>query len=201
MTTIYDVARRAGVSPATVSRVLNGRASVDPEMAARVRQAAQDLDYRPNAVARSLRRSRTSLWAVIISDIGNPFFTSMVRGVEDVAQEAGFSVVLCNGDEDPEKEARYVAAALAERMAGVIISSSGKPALISRLVQAAHPGRGDRQATARRRGGHRAGGQHPRRRAGDRPPGATAVTGGSPASPAHAGSPPPCSGCGATSGP
>ncbi|MFI7209384.1 LacI family DNA-binding transcriptional regulator [Micromonospora aurantiaca (nom. illeg.)] len=139
MTTIYDVARRAGVSPATVSRVLNGRASVDPDMAARVRQAAQDLDYRPNAVARSLRRSRTSLWAVIISDIGNPFFTSMVRGVEDVAQEAGFSVVLCNGDEDPEKEARYVAAALAERMAGVIISSSGRPALISRLVQARIP--------------------------------------------------------------
>ncbi|MEE3920320.1 substrate-binding domain-containing protein [Micromonospora sp. BRA006-A] len=63
----------------------------------------------------------------------------MVRGVEDVAQEAGFSVVLCNGDEDPEKEARYVAAALAERMAGVIISSSGRPALISRLVQARIP--------------------------------------------------------------
>ncbi|MFI7431834.1 LacI family DNA-binding transcriptional regulator [Micromonospora sp. NPDC049836] len=139
MTTIYDVARKAGVSPATVSRVLNGRASVDPEMAARVRQATVDLDYRPNAVARSLRRSRTSLWAVIISDIGNPFFTSMVRGVEDVAQEAGFSVVLCNGDENPEKEARYVAAALAERMAGVIISSSGRPALINRLVQAGIP--------------------------------------------------------------
>ena len=168
MTTIYDVARRAGVSPATVSRVLNGTASVDPEMAARVRQAAQDLDYRPNAVARSLRRSRTSLWAVIISDIGNPFFTSMVRGVEDVAQEAGFSVVLCNGDEDPEKEARYVAAALAERMAGVIISSSGRPALISRLVQAGMPVVAiDRQPRGVD-GGHRARGQHPRRRAGDR---------------------------------
>ncbi|MGC4790468.1 LacI family DNA-binding transcriptional regulator [Micromonospora sp. DT178] len=139
MTTIYDVARVAEVSASTVSRVLNGHSSVDPDLAARVRQVMLDLDYRPNAVARSLRRQRTSLWAVIISDIGNPFFTSLVRGIEDVAQEAGFSVVLCNGDEDPEKETRYVTAALAERMAGVIISPSGRPALINRLTEAGMP--------------------------------------------------------------
>jgi len=139
MTTIYDVARQAQVSPATVSRVLNGRTTVDPSMAARVQQAMRDLDYRPNAVARNLRLSQTSLWAVIISDIENPFFTSMVRGVEDVAQGAGFSVVLCNSDEDPEKESRYVAAALAEQMAGVIISTSGRPTVINRLVEARMP--------------------------------------------------------------
>ncbi|MBQ0904126.1 LacI family DNA-binding transcriptional regulator [Micromonospora sp. U21] len=139
MATIYDVARQAQVSPATVSRVLNGRTTVDPVMAARVQQAMQDLDYRPNAVARNLRLSQTSLWAVIISDIGNPFFTSMVRGVEDVAQGAGYSVVLCNSDEDPEKESRYIAAALAERMAGVIISTSGRPTVINRLVEARIP--------------------------------------------------------------
>ncbi|MFX0592805.1 LacI family DNA-binding transcriptional regulator [Melissospora conviva] len=139
MTTIYDVARAAEVSASTVSRVLNGHASVDPDLAARVRQAMLDLGYRPNAVARSLRRQRTSLWAVIISDIGNPFFTALVRGIEDVAQEAGFSVVLCNGDEDPEKETRYVTAALAERMAGVIISPSGRPALINQLAEAGMP--------------------------------------------------------------
>ncbi len=114
MATIYDVARQAGVSAATVSRVVNGQASVDAALTARVQQAMRDLDYRPNALARNLRRQRTSIWAVIISDIGNPFFTSMVRGVEDVAQGAGYSVVLCNSDEDPAKEARYVAAALAE---------------------------------------------------------------------------------------
>jgi LacI family transcriptional regulator len=139
MATIYDVARQAQVSPATVSRVLNGRTTVDPVMAARVHQAMQDLDYRPNAVARNLRLSQTSLWAVIISDIGNPFFTSMVRGVEDVAQSAGYSVVLCNTDEDPEKESRYIAAVLAERMAGVIISTSGRSTVISRLVEARIP--------------------------------------------------------------
>ncbi|TDC21611.1 LacI family transcriptional regulator [Micromonospora sp. 15K316] len=139
MATIYDVARQAQVSPATVSRVLNGRTTVDPAMAARVHQAMRDLDYRPNAVARNLRLSQTSLWAVIISDIGNPFFTSMVRGVEDVAQSAGYSVVLCNSDEDPEKESRYIAAALAERMAGVIISTSGRSTAINRLVEARIP--------------------------------------------------------------
>lgn len=139
MATIYDVARQAQVSPATVSRVLNGRTTVDPVMAARVHQAMQDLDYRPNAVARNLRLSQTSLWAVIISDIGNPFFTSMVRGVEDVAQSAGYSVVLCNTDEDPEKESRYLAAVLAERMAGVIISTSGRSTVINRLLDARIP--------------------------------------------------------------
>jgi LacI family transcriptional regulator len=139
MATIYDVARQAQVSTATVSRVLNGRTTVDAGMAARVQQAMRDLDYRPNAVARNLRLNQTSLWAVIISDIGNPFFTSMVRGVEDVAQSAGFSVVLCNSDEDPQKESQYVAAALAERMAGVIISTSGRPNVINSLVDARLP--------------------------------------------------------------
>jgi LacI family transcriptional regulator len=137
--TIYDVAQRAKVSAATVSRVVNGRATVDPALAARVQQAMRELDYRPNAVARNLRRSRTSLWAVIISDIGNPFFTSLVRGVEDVAQKAGYSVVLCNSDEDPEKEARYIDAALAEQMAGVIISPSGRPAEVDRLIGSRTP--------------------------------------------------------------
>ncbi|GHJ47919.1 LacI family transcriptional regulator [Catellatospora sp. TT07R-123] len=139
MATIYDVARQAGVSAATVSRVVNGRASVDAGLAARVQQAMRELDYRPNALARNLRRRQTSIWAVIISDIGNPFFTAMVRGIEDVAQGAGYSVVLCNSDEDPAKEARYVNAALEEQMAGVIISSAGKAANVNRLIEAGTP--------------------------------------------------------------
>jgi LacI family transcriptional regulator len=139
MATIYDVARFAEVSPATVSRVVNGHANVDPVLAARVRDAMRELDYRPNAVARNLRRSRTSLWAVIISDIGNPFFTSLVRGVEDVAQRAGYSVVLCNSDEDAAKEGQYVSAALSEQMAGVIISPSGRATHVNRLADARVP--------------------------------------------------------------
>ncbi|HEX6077946.1 MAG TPA: LacI family DNA-binding transcriptional regulator [Micromonosporaceae bacterium] len=139
MATIYDVARRAEVSAATVSRVLNGHSSVDPQLAERVRVAVAELDYRPSALARNLRRSRTSLWAVIISDVGNPFFTSLVRGVEDVAQSSGYSVVLCNSDEDPDKEANYVSVALAEQVAGVIMSPSGQPAAAARLLDAETP--------------------------------------------------------------
>jgi LacI family transcriptional regulator, galactose operon repressor len=134
MATIYDVAKRAGVSAATVSRVINGRNTVDAMLAERVQVAMRELDYRPNAVARNLRRSTSTLWAVIISDIGNPFFTSMVRGVEDVAQRNGYSVVLCNSDEDPAKEGRYVTAALAEQMAGVIISTTGQATHVKRLI-------------------------------------------------------------------
>jgi LacI family transcriptional regulator len=139
MATIYDVAKRAQVSPATVSRVLNGRATVDADLVARVQSAVAELEYRPNAVARNLRRSRTTLWAVIISDVGNPFFTSLVRGVEDVAQTAGYSVVLCNTDEDVAKEGRYVTAALQDQMAGVIISVAGRSSHVNRLVDAGTP--------------------------------------------------------------
>jgi LacI family transcriptional regulator len=139
MPTIYDVAREAGVSAATVSRVLNGARTVDPAMVARVLTAVRELGYRPNAVARNLRRSRTTLWAVIIADLGNPFFTSMVRGIEDVAQQAGYSVVLCNSDENPAKEETYVTAALSEQMAGVIISSSGSAKAARTLLDSPVP--------------------------------------------------------------
>jgi len=122
MATIQEVARRAQVSAATVSRVLNSSGNVRPDLAQRVRDAVETLAYQRNSVARNLRRSQSSLWAVIVSDVGNPFFTAMVRGVEDVAQGSGYSVVLCNSDEDPGKEAGYIAAAAAERMAGVVIS-------------------------------------------------------------------------------
>src|SRR5688500_3740554 len=88
--TIYDVGRRAGASAATVSRVLNNRPTVDRQLAERVRAAARELGYRRNAVAGNLRLSKTSLWAVIISDVANPFFTSVVRGIEDVAQETSY---------------------------------------------------------------------------------------------------------------
>lgn len=139
MATIQDVARLADVSAATVSRVLNGLTTVRPDLAERVNEAVRELDYRPNAVARNLRRSRTSLWAVIVADVGNPFFTAVVRGIEDVAQSGGYSVVLCNSDEDPVKEDLYLSVAVAEQMAGVIISSSGRSRRIQSLVDGGTP--------------------------------------------------------------
>ena len=120
--TIADVARAAGVSTATVSRVLNGNTEVNRELADRVHKAVSELSYRPSRIARSLRTQRTAVWAVIISDIRNPFFTEMVRGVEDIAYANGYSLVLCNAEEDTAKEAEYLRLALAERMVGVIVA-------------------------------------------------------------------------------
>ncbi|WP_218917407.1 LacI family DNA-binding transcriptional regulator [Luteipulveratus mongoliensis] len=133
------MAELAGVSAATVSRVLNNVPTVDADLAERVRDAANELGYRANGVARSLRRQRTDVWALIISDIGNPFFTSVARGVEDIAQREGFSVVLCNTDEDPAKEARYIDVAEREQVAGVVMSPNAFGSDISRLTAAGIP--------------------------------------------------------------
>lgn len=121
MATIAEVARRAGVSTATVSRVLNGK-RVDPAYAAAVRTAADELGYTPDRTARSLRRRCSDVVALVLPDIENPFFTALARGVEDVAQDAGFSVVLCNSDDDPAKEARYLDIAVGDNMAGVVLA-------------------------------------------------------------------------------
>lgn len=134
MAKISDVARRAGVSTATVSRALNGKPSVDPELVDRVRAVARELGYRPNALARGLRRQETSVLALIISDVENPFFTSVARGVEDVARVAGYSVVLCNSDEDVTRERRYVEVALQEQVAGLLLSPTSAASDLSALV-------------------------------------------------------------------
>jgi len=136
---IGEVARAAGVSSATVSRVLNGKANVDPQLVERVRAAAGRLGYRPNGVARNLRRRSTDLLALIISDVGNPFFTAITRGVEDIARQHGYSVLLCNADEDGVKEGGYLAVAEREQVAGVILSPHNGTADISRLTRAAIP--------------------------------------------------------------
>jgi LacI family transcriptional regulator len=119
---IVDVAAAAGVSAATVSRVLNGTGKVSPELSELVRQASARLGYQPFGPARALRQQLTRVWAAIVADIENPFFTSMLRGMEDVARVEGHRLVLCNSDEDLDKEASYIDIAIAERMAGVVIA-------------------------------------------------------------------------------
>lgn len=129
VTTIAQVAQRAGVSTATVSRVLNGK-PVRADLAQAVQRAAADLAYLPDRTARSLRRRYSDVVALILPDIENPFFTSVARGVEDVAQQAGLSVVLCNTDDEPAKEERYLSIAAGENMAGVILApASATPRL------------------------------------------------------------------------
>jgi hypothetical protein len=121
VSTIYDVAKMAGVAPSTVSRALNG-GPVAADKLAKVIAACQALEFVPDRAARRLKRKASEVLGLIISDIENPFFTSVARGVEDIARSAGLSVVLCNTDEDMEKEAEYISVVIAERMTGVIIS-------------------------------------------------------------------------------
>lgn len=121
---IKDVARLAGVSSATVSRALRNKPNVSPEIRERVLEAAKSLNYRPSRVARSLRVQRSNIIGLIISDIQNPFFTSLVRGVEDVAYNSEYALFLCNSDEEQRKEELYIELMIAEQVAGVIITPS-----------------------------------------------------------------------------
>lgn len=125
MATIYEVAARAGVSPATVSRVING-VGVSAANELKVREAAKRLNFVPNRAARTLRTRSSEVIALIIPDIENPFFTSLARGVEDRAQQAGLSVLLCNSDDRAEKEQRYLQIAVSEHIAGIIVAPAGR---------------------------------------------------------------------------
>lgn len=138
MATIYQVAALAGVSTATVSRFFNG-ANVAPDTARRVQDAADQLRFVPNRTARRLRSQTSELIALLIPDIENPFFTALARGVEDRAQLAGYSVVLCNTDDDPAKETRYLDIAISEDMAGVILAPSSFDGEISHLTDRGRP--------------------------------------------------------------
>jgi len=108
MATIRDVAEQAGVSAATVSHVINGTREVSPQTIEAVRVAMRELDYTPSSVARSLRTRRTDAVGVLISDISNPFFASLVRGVEEAAYGRGFSVMICDSSEDSARAVRAI---------------------------------------------------------------------------------------------
>lgn len=124
--TIREVASCAGTSIATVSRVLNGTGVVSDELKERVMEAVRELGYSPNAVARSLKQRSTKTIGVIISDIANPFFASVVRGIEDVLSPRQYHPLLCNTDRSVEKEEMYVRLLCEKRVDGVIISAAGR---------------------------------------------------------------------------
>lgn len=125
MTTMKTVAGRAGVSTATVSRVLSGDGSgVRAELRARVREAAAELGYQPNQLARNLRARTSRIVGLVISDIGNPYFTGIARSCQDVVQQHGYSLVLCNTDDDAERQVISLRDLAEERAAGVILAST-----------------------------------------------------------------------------
>ena len=123
-TTIADVARRAQVSTATVSRVLTGAGTARPETRDRVLSAARDLNYRPSGIARSLKLRATRTLGLIVTDIENPFFPELVRAVEDAARAKGYALLLCNGADDPEREAGYLDLLVERRVDGIVIAAA-----------------------------------------------------------------------------
>src|SRR3954467_2140620 len=122
MASIKEVAEAAGVSTATVSRVFSNKPHVRAAVRERVMAAVEQLAYRPNRTARTLRSQQSNTIGLIVSDIRNPFFTAISRSVEDTAYAHGYSVLLCNTDEDPEKEELYLKLMQDENVAGIIFS-------------------------------------------------------------------------------
>lgn len=125
MPTMRDVAAYAKVSVATVSHVINGTRFVDPLTVSRVRDAIDVLGYRPNSLARGLRRNETSTIGMLVPDNSNPFFAEIARSIEDVGFAEGYNVILCNSDGSEAKEAAYVDTLLSKRIDGIILISSG----------------------------------------------------------------------------
>lgn len=123
--TIRDVARRAGVSPSTVSRILTGNTPVTPAKQKKVRKAIARLSFRPNALARGLKQRRSHSIGLLIPDITNPYFAEAAKGVEEAAQRGGFAVLLCDSENDLAREARYLEVLRERQVDGLIYVTAG----------------------------------------------------------------------------
>jgi LacI family transcriptional regulator len=125
---IRDVAKLAGVSPITVSRALNNSGYISAETRERVEAAIEELGYVPNMLGPSLRFQQTLTLAAVVTDITNPFWTTVTRGIEDVAQANGYSTVLCNTDESETKQEQYLQMLLRRRVDGILLVPAGSEA-------------------------------------------------------------------------
>jgi LacI family transcriptional regulator len=124
MPTVLDVAKRAGVAPITVSRVINNSGYISQATRERVESAVKELGYVPNTLARGLRSKRTKTLALVVTDITNPYFTLMARGVEDAAGASDYTVVYCNTDESEAKEEKYANILAQRQVDGVLLVPS-----------------------------------------------------------------------------
>ena len=121
---IYDVARESGVSVFTVSAVVNKKSHVGKKLRERVEAAIRKLNYRPNLIARSLAKQQTHTIGMIVPDIANPFFPMVVRGAEDAAQKHGYNLLLCNSDDNLDKEASAIELLLSKRVDGILLTKA-----------------------------------------------------------------------------
>lgn len=122
--TMKDVARLAGVSTSTVSAVINSAVPVSPKRRQRVLDAMTALDYHPDAIARGLKTGRSFVIGVVVPDITNAFYPEVVRGIEDTARKAGYSVLLCDSSEDPRNEESHLNMLFSRRVDGVLLACS-----------------------------------------------------------------------------
>lgn len=121
--TIMDVALDASVSSSTVSRVVAGVGYVSPQTRSRVQESIEKLKFHPSSIAQSLRRQKSTVIGLVITDIQNPYYPELVRGIEDAAQKLGYSIILCNSSEDSVREETYINLLLSQRASGLLICS------------------------------------------------------------------------------
>jgi LacI family transcriptional regulator len=121
---MHDVARLADVSISTVSALINGAPKVSDIRSDRIRRAMQALDYHPDQIARSLKVGRTHTIGVVIPDITNAFYPSVFRGIEDAARAAGYSVLLCNSNQNAEQERSQLTTLFSRRVDGILLACS-----------------------------------------------------------------------------
>ncbi|MGM0881291.1 MAG: LacI family DNA-binding transcriptional regulator [Bacillota bacterium] len=129
MVTIYDIAAKASVSAMTVSRVINNTGKISEQTRAKVKRVMEELNYVPNQTARSLVLQQTKLLFLLITDIMNPFYTTLARGAEDAAKKSGYRLLFGNSDESLDKESDYVTTILTTRVDGVLVAPAGDPSL------------------------------------------------------------------------
>jgi LacI family transcriptional regulator len=137
--TMSDVAREAGVSIMTVSRVVNNKGEVGPVTRQRVLEIIERLGYRPSGIARGLATKRTGTLGLVVPDVANPFFAEVARGAEHVAYAEGYNVFLCNTEEDTRRELRVLASLEEKRVDGIVICSSRLNDDDLRAAVARHP--------------------------------------------------------------
>ena len=134
MATIKDVAARAGISYTTVSHVVNGTRPVSDPVRSKVEAAIAELGYVPSGVARSLRARATGTIGLLVPNASNPYFAELARGIEDHAERNGYSVILCNSDDDIDKQLRYLRVLLERRIDGLIVATVASDAAFAEAL-------------------------------------------------------------------
>lgn len=126
MSTLKDVARKLNISVSTVSRVVNNKTYVKPETREKIMSALKELNYSPNQIARSLKKKSTNTVGVIVPDISEDFFAFAIKGIDDVLSKNGYTIILCNTDENPDKEELYIKLLYEKQIDGIILATVRK---------------------------------------------------------------------------